>query len=89
MPLVDTRQPTTLPHVTPKTHFSGLSLSLASHILAKVFVRSDMYEALFLLATTMSSTYESTFLPTWSFNVAFTILQNVGPVLRSPFGILI
>jgi hypothetical protein len=65
MPLVDTRQPNTLPHVTPKTHFSGLSLSLALRILAKVSVRSDMYEALFLLATTMSSTYESMFLPTW------------------------
>jgi hypothetical protein len=88
MTLVDTRQPSTLPHVPPKAHFSGLSLSLASRILVKVYLRSDMYEALFLLATTMSSTYESTFLPTWSFNVAFIILQNVGPVLRSPSDIL-
>jgi hypothetical protein len=89
MPLVDIRQPNTLPHVTPKIHFSGLSLSLASRILVKVSVRLDMYKALFLLATTMSSTYESTFLPTWSFNAAFVILQNVGYALHSPSGILI
>jgi hypothetical protein len=75
MPLVDTKQPSTLPRVTPKTHFFELSLSLASHILAKVSVRLDMYKVIFLLATTMSSTYESTFLPTWSFNAAFVILQ--------------
>jgi hypothetical protein len=56
MPLVDTKQPNTLPHVTPKAHFSGLSLSLASRILAKVSIRSEMYEAFSLLATTMSST---------------------------------
>jgi hypothetical protein len=52
MPLVDTKHPNTLPRVTPKMHFSGLSLSMASRILVKVFVRSDMYKALFLLATT-------------------------------------
>jgi hypothetical protein len=45
MPLVDTKQPNTLPRVTLKTHFSGLSLSLASCILAKVSVRSEIYEA--------------------------------------------
>jgi hypothetical protein len=74
MPLVETRQPSTLPRVTPKTHLSGFSLSLASRMLAKVSVRSEMYHAFFLLATTISSTYESTFLPTWSFNAAFVIL---------------
>jgi hypothetical protein len=84
MPLVDTRQPSTLPHVTPNAHLSRLSLRLASHMLGKVYVRSNMYEALFLLATTMPSTYESTFLPTWSFNAAFIILQNEGPALCSP-----
>jgi hypothetical protein len=89
MPLVATRHTNTLPCVTPKTHFSGLSLSLATRILAKVYVRSVMYEALFLLATTMSSTYESTFLSTWSFNAAFVILQNVEPALCSPSSILI
>jgi hypothetical protein len=56
IPLVGTRQPSTLPHVTPKTHFSGLSLSLTSCILAKVFIRSKIYKAFFLLATTISST---------------------------------
>jgi hypothetical protein len=55
IPWEKTRQPSTLPLVTPKTHFLGLSLSLASHILAKVFVRSEMYDAFCLLATTMSS----------------------------------
>jgi hypothetical protein len=89
MPLVNTRQPITLPRVTLMMHFSGLSLSLASRILAKVSARSGMYEALFLHATTMSSTYKSTFLPTWSFNAAFIILQNVGPTLCIPSGILI
>jgi hypothetical protein len=56
MPLVDTRQPNTLPHVTLKTYLSRLSLSLASHLLAKVSVGPGMYEAFFLLATTISST---------------------------------
>jgi hypothetical protein len=42
MPLVETRQPSTLPLVTQKTHFTGLSLSLASRILAKVPARSEM-----------------------------------------------
>jgi hypothetical protein len=55
MPLVDTKQPKTLPHLTPKMHFSGLSLSLASHILVKVSVRSEIYEAFSLLVTMMSS----------------------------------
>jgi hypothetical protein len=64
MPLLDTRQPSIMPRVIQKTQFSRLSLSLASRILAKVSVRPDMYKALFLLATTMLSTYESTFLPT-------------------------
>jgi hypothetical protein len=48
MPLVDTKHPNTLPHVTPKAHFSGLSLSVASRILAKISVRLEMYEAFFL-----------------------------------------
>jgi hypothetical protein len=56
IPLVETRQPSTLPHVTLKTHFPGLSLSLDSCMLAKVSVRSEMYGALFLLASTISST---------------------------------
>jgi hypothetical protein len=32
----------TLPLVTPNTHFSGLSVRRASHILAKVSTRSEM-----------------------------------------------
>jgi hypothetical protein len=78
-----TKHPNTLPHVTLKIHLSGLSLSLASRILVKVSIRSEMYEPFFLPATTMPSTQENTFLPTWSFSAAFIILQNVGPVLRS------
>jgi hypothetical protein len=54
IPLVETRQPSTLPHVTLKTHFSGLSLSLASRILANVSIRSKIYEAFFLLTMTIS-----------------------------------
>jgi hypothetical protein len=42
MPLVEMRNPSTLPLVTLKTHFSGLSLSLASCILVKVSARSEM-----------------------------------------------
>jgi hypothetical protein len=60
-PLVETKQPSTLPRVC---------------------------DAFWLLATTMSSTYESKFLPTWSFSAAFIILQKVGPALRHPSGIL-
>jgi hypothetical protein len=55
MPFVVTRQPSTLPLVTPKTHFSELILSLPSHILAKVSARLEMYDAFFLLTITMSS----------------------------------
>jgi hypothetical protein len=51
MPLVETKKTSTLPCVTPKTHLSRFNLSLASHILAKVFVRSEIYDAFFLLAT--------------------------------------
>jgi hypothetical protein len=53
MPFMETNHPNTLPRITPKTHLSRLSLSLASHILVKVSVRSEMYEAFFLLATMM------------------------------------
>jgi hypothetical protein len=56
VPLVETREPSTLPRVTPKNHFSGLSLRLASLILVKVTVRSEMCEAFFLVETMMSST---------------------------------
>jgi hypothetical protein len=56
IPLVETRQPNTLPHVTLKTHFSGLSLRLASRILVKISVRSEMYDSFFLLATTIALT---------------------------------
>jgi hypothetical protein len=55
MLFVDTKQPNTFPRVTLKIHFSELSLSLASHILEKVSVKSKMYEAFSLLSTTMSS----------------------------------
>jgi hypothetical protein len=75
IPLVDTKQPNTLPLVTPKMHFSGLNLRCASCILEKVSDRSEMYGSFFLPVTTMS------------FNVAFIILQNMGLALRSPSGI--
>jgi hypothetical protein len=74
IPLVETKQPNTLPHITPETHFSGLSLRLATRMLAKVSDRSEMYDYFFLLATTMSSMQDCTFLLTWSFNAAFIIL---------------
>jgi hypothetical protein len=64
--VMETKHPRTLPHVTPNTNFSGLSLSRASHILAKVSAKSEMYVVFFLLTTSMSSTYERMFLPTWS-----------------------
>jgi hypothetical protein len=41
-PLVETRQPRTFPFMIPNTHFSGLSLSLASHMFVKVSSRSVM-----------------------------------------------
>jgi hypothetical protein len=56
IPLVETKQPNTLPMVTLKTHFSGLSLRFVSRILVKVSDRSEMYDSFFLLATMMSST---------------------------------
>jgi hypothetical protein len=31
---------------------------------------------------------DRTFLPTWSFNANFVILQNVGPAFQRPCGIL-
>jgi hypothetical protein len=55
IPLVETRQLSTLPHTTPKTHFLGLSLMLAWCILLKVSTRSEMYKALFSLATMILS----------------------------------
>jgi hypothetical protein len=55
IPLVQTRQPNTLPHVILKTHFSELSSRLALHISVKVSVRSEMYDSFFLLVTTISS----------------------------------
>jgi hypothetical protein len=51
IPLVETKQPNTLPLVTPKTHLSGLSLRFASRIFVKVSNRSEMYDSFFLLAT--------------------------------------
>jgi hypothetical protein len=47
MPLVETKQPSTLPRVTAKTHFFGFSLSLASRILVKIFIRTEIYDAFF------------------------------------------
>jgi hypothetical protein len=52
IPLVETRQPNTLCRVTPKTHFSRLSLRLASHILAKLSIKS---ESTFLLTWSFNS----------------------------------
>jgi hypothetical protein len=54
IPLLETKQPNTLPHVTPEMHFSELSLRLASRMLVKVSARLEMYDSFFLLATTMS-----------------------------------
>jgi hypothetical protein len=88
IPLLETRQPSTLPLVTPKTHLSGFNLSLASRMLAKFSVRLEIYNAFFLLITTISSMYESTFLPTWPFSAAFIILQKVGLALCNLSGIL-
>jgi hypothetical protein len=51
MLFVETRQPSNLPRITLRTHFSGLCLSLDSCILVKVSVKPKIYEALFLLAT--------------------------------------
>jgi hypothetical protein len=42
MPLVETQHPRTLPLITLNTHFCGLSLSLALHILAKVSAMSEI-----------------------------------------------
>jgi hypothetical protein len=42
MPFMEIKHPSTLPLVTPNTHFSGLSLSQALCILVKVFARSEM-----------------------------------------------
>jgi hypothetical protein len=56
IPLVETKQPNTLSLVTPKMHFSGLSLRFASCILAKVSDKSEMYDSFFLLASMMSLT---------------------------------
>jgi hypothetical protein len=42
MPFMETKCPSSLPLVTPNTHFSGLNLSRASCILAKVYARSEM-----------------------------------------------
>jgi hypothetical protein len=82
MPFRETRHPSTFPLVTLNTHFSGFSFNRASCIFVNVSVRFEMYVVFFLLATTMSSTHEHTFLPTCSFNAAFVILQNVGSTLR-------
>jgi hypothetical protein len=41
MHFMETKQPNTLPLVTPNMHFSRLSLSRASRILAKVFARPE------------------------------------------------
>jgi hypothetical protein len=43
----------TLPLVISKTHFSKLSLSLTSCILAKVSIKLEIYVVFFLLAMTM------------------------------------
>jgi hypothetical protein len=42
MPFMENKHRSTLPLVTPNTHFSGLSLSRASHILVKVSTKSEM-----------------------------------------------
>jgi hypothetical protein len=55
IPLVESKQPNTLPQVTLKMHYSELSFRLASRMLVKVSARSEMYDSFFLLATMMSS----------------------------------
>jgi hypothetical protein len=47
IPLLETKQPNTLPLVTPKMYFSRFSLRFASRILAKVSNRSEMYNSFF------------------------------------------
>jgi hypothetical protein len=56
MLFIDTRHLRTFPLVIPNTHFSGFSLSLASHMFAKVSAKSERYFSFSLLTTTMSST---------------------------------
>jgi hypothetical protein len=56
IPLAETKQSSTLPLLTPNTHFSGLSFNWALHMLVKVSTKFCNKVSFFLLATTMSST---------------------------------
>jgi hypothetical protein len=62
MPFMEITHHRTLLLVIPNMHFYGFSLSRASRILVKVSAMSEMLLSSSLLATTMSSTYDRTFL---------------------------
>jgi hypothetical protein len=72
---------------TPNMQFSGFRWSRASCMLANVSPRLDKWSCLFLLATTMSSTYVKTLRPIWSSRILLVSQEKVDPAFLSPSGI--
>jgi hypothetical protein len=68
-------------------HFFGFRRSQASRMLANVSARSAKWSSLFLLATTMSSTYVKTLWPIRSSRILLVSWEKVDPAFLSPSGI--
>jgi hypothetical protein len=66
---------------------SGFKRSLTSRMLANVYVRSERWSSLFLLATTISSTYVKMLRPIWLSRMLLVSLENVELAFFKPPGI--
>jgi hypothetical protein len=66
--------------------FSGFKRSLASHMLANVSMRFERWSSLFLLATTISSTYVKMLRPIWFSGILLVSLENVEPAFFKTSG---
>jgi hypothetical protein len=63
MPHWEMMYPRSMPRGTPKTHFSGFSLTPLARRQPNAMLRSPTRSSAFLVFTTMSSTYASTVRP--------------------------
>jgi hypothetical protein len=88
MPRSDMTKSRSMPLGTPKTHFSGFSITFCCHSFAKTSVRSVTRSPVFFDLTTMSSTYASMMHPINSPKTHRMHRWKVAPAFCRPKGIV-
>jgi len=69
IPLWVRMKPRNFPPCTPNMHFLEFNVMLYFHICVNISTKSSMWEVVFVLFTTKSSTYTSIFLLSWLINI--------------------